>query len=871
MQEEQTGSGRLKIFFSYAPGTGKTQAMLAAARKEKERGADVVTGCLKEIPEMCGLSADPSAAGAKPEYCGLEWLPPRQIRYQGKDCQEFDPDRALERKPQILLLDDMAHINREGSRHARRYQDIGELLRAGICVYTTLNVQNLESLEDLVVSATRNPVKERIPDTLFDQADQVEFVDMEPEELLERMEKDGQGRDPGETPAFTLEKLAALREIALRRAADRIGKRTGEKKRIREHLLICLSGAPSNARVIRTAARMAEAFHGQLTALFVDNTQARGKEVMENLRLARKLGARIATVYGEDTALQIAEYAQISGVTKIVLGRSTRRGPSRQMVERLSQLAPDIDIYIIPDQNRGKEKKKTFSPRREKITGRDLLLALGIMAACTAVSFLFHVLSLKEANMELIYILGVLSVAVITGGKLYSLAVSLLAALMFNFFFTEPYFALSSVSGYVVTFLIMLASAIVCSTLTGRLKRQAVLSAQKAYRTGVLLETSRKLQGAGNEKEILEVAAAQMGKLLERTVVIYPADGKGMLGQMEIFPGKDRRNWTREEFLAEKEVAEWVFRNNRHAGALTQTFSDAVCLYLAVRSGEQALAVVGVFLKNSEPPADFEKELMVAILDECGLALEREKIRRDNQELEETARQEALRANLLRGISHDLRTPLTGISGNAGILMKNSGKLEEEKKQALYLAIYDDAMWLMRLVENLLSITRIENGSMRLNLQPAVLEEVIYEALEHLDRKASEHKISVHFPEEILVADMDAALIVQVVVNIVNNAVKYTPAGSEIRIEAQREGALLAVRISDDGPGIAAEDRERVFDMFYTAKDRQADGRRGLGLGLALCRSIVTAHGGTITAEECSPHGTCFLFTLHASEVAAYE
>lgn len=871
MQEEQTGSGRLKIFFSYAPGTGKTQAMLAAARKEKERGADVVIGCLKEIPEMCGPSADLSAAGTKPEYCGLEWLPPRQIRYQEKNCQEFDPDRALERKPQILLLDDMAHINREGSRHARRYQDIGELLRAGICVYTTLNVQNLESLEDLVFSATRNPVKERIPDTLFDQADQVEFVDTEPEELLDRMEKDGQGRDPGETPAFTLEKLAALREIALRRAADRIGKRTGEKKRIREHLLICLSGAPSNARVIRTAARMAEAFHGQLTALFVDNTQARGKEVMENLRLARKLGARIATVYGEDTALQIAEYAHISGVTKIVLGRSTRRGSSRQMVERLSQLAPDIDIYIIPDQNRGKEKKKTFSPRREKITGRDLLLALGIMAVCTAVNFLFHVLGLKEANMELIYILGVLSVAVITGGKLYSLAVSLLAALMFNFFFTEPYFALSSVSGYVVTFLIMLASAIVCSTLTGRLKRQAVLSAQKAYRTGVLLETSRKLQGAGNEKEILEVAAAQMGKLLERTVVIYPADGKGMLGQMEIFPGKDRRNWTREEFLAEKEVAEWVFRNNRHAGALTQTFSDAVCLYLAVRSGEQALAVVGVFLKNSEPPADFEKELMVAILDECGLALEREKIRRDNQELEETARQEALRANLLRGISHDLRTPLTGISGNAGILMKNSRKLEEEKKQALYLAIYDDAMWLMRLVENLLSITRIENGSMRLNLQPAVLEEVIYEALEHLDRKASEHEVSVHFPEEILVADMDAALIVQVVVNIVNNAVKYTPAGSEIRIEAQREGALLAVRISDDGPGIAAEDRERVFDMFYTAKDRQADGRRGLGLGLALCRSIVTAHGGTITAEECSPHGTCFLFTLHASEVAAYE
>ncbi len=859
MQEDQTEIGQLKIFFSYAPGTGKTQAMLAAARREQERGCDVVVGYLEEEEQR---------AAAVTEF-GMECLPVRRIRYQGNTDQEFDLDGALARRPQLLLVDQMAHANREGSRHLRRCQDIEELLRAGIHVYTTVDVQNLESLEDLVFSVTKRPVKEKVPDSVFDGADQVEFVDMEPEELLRKKAEEA---EPAGQTAFTKDELTSLREIAFRRAAERIGKHRGEKQKgIQEHLLICLSGAPSNAAVIRTAVRMAEAFHGKLTALFVDNRQARGEAVRENLRLARELGARIATVYGDDTALQIAEYAQISGVTKIVLGRSAKRWRSRQMVDRLSELAPDVDIYIIPDQHRAKERTRVLRPERERITLRDLAISLGIMAVCTVVSFFFSGMGFKESNLVLIYILGVLSVAVITGGKVYSLAVSLLVVLLFNFFFTEPYFSLFSAPGYLVTFVIMLAAAVVSSTLTGRVKKQAALSARKAYRTGTLLETSRKLQGAGNEKEILAVAAEQMGKLLERTIVIYPAGTGGGLGQMEIFPGKDRKSQIREELAGEQNVAEWVFRNNKHAGAMTQTFSEASCLYMAVRSRKQALAVVGIRMKDSDPPADFEKDLMVAILDECGLALEREKIRRANQELEETARQEALRANLLRAISHDLRTPLTSISGNAGILMEESRRLEEEKKQGLYLAIYDDAMWLMQLVENLLSITRIENGNMRLELRPAVLEEVLYEAMDHLDRRASEHTITTELPDEILVADMDSRLIGQVVINIVNNAVKYTPAGSHICVGAQREGRQITVRISDDGPGIEKEEKKRIFDMFYTAENRNADGRRGMGLGLALCRSIVNAHGGTISVEDCSPHGTCFLFTLHASEVAAYE
>ena len=839
---ELLGSGKLKIFFSYAPGTGKTRTMLTAAGEEQKRGVDVVVGYLEKYCD------------AEPPEDGLEYLPPRQIRYQGKAYQEFDLDAALERKPELILVDEMAHTNREGSRHLKRYQDIEELLRAGIHVYTTVNVQNLESLKDVVFSATENTVTERIPDIVFDRADQVEFVDMDPEDLLRRIES----KEVQTPPVFTLEKLNALREIAFRRAADCIGNRPGEKKqRVREHLLICLSGAPSNATVIRTAARMAEAFHGELTALYVENTQVRDDEIRENLRLARELGARIATVYGEDTALQIAEYAQISGVTKIVLGRSARRGHSRQMVDRLSELAPDIDIYIIPDQHRTMEKRKFLRLSPEKITFRETAVSLGMMAVCTIINFFFAGLGVEEANIILIYILGVLGVAVLTGGKLYSLAVSLLVVLLFNFFFTEPYYTLFSAPGYLVTFLIMLVAAIVSSTLTRRIKNQAILSARKAYRTGTLLETSRKLQRARSEREIFSVAAAQLGKLLERTIVI--------------FPGEDGERWTREDFLAEREIAEWVFRNNKHAGATTHTFSEARCLYLAVRGKDQPLAVAGIFLKDSDKPADFEKELMVAILDECGLALEIEQIWQAKQELEETARQETLRANLLRAISHDLRTPLTGISGNAGILLESSQKLGEEKKHALYLSIYDDAMWLMQLVENLLSITRIENGAMKLQLRPALLEEVIYDAMEHLDRKASEHEITVSLPEEILVADMDARLIVQVVINLMNNAVKYTPPGSKIQISAQREGSVLTVKVSDNGPGIPKEEQKRIFDMFYTRENKNADSRRGLGLGLSLCKSIVNAHGGTITAEDCQPHGTCFTFTLHASEVAAYE
>lgn len=879
-REEPEFSGKLKIFFGYAAGVGKTYAMLEAAHQARAAGVDVVAGYIEPHtrPETMAL------------LDGLEQLPFKTIPYKGMELRELDLDGALARHPQLLLVDELAHTNAQGCRHAKRYQDVQELLRAGISIYTTVNVQHLESLNDMVASITGVTVSERIPDSVFDSAAQVEVVDLEPADLLERLRAGKIYREAQVSQAmghfFTEKNLAALREVALRRTADRLERSTsgadGFKVKSGEHILICLSGAPSNAKVIRTAARMAEAFHGAFTALFVEtpefSSQSNGERagLRANLHLAEELGARITTVYGDDPAIQIAEYARVSGISKIVLGRSPgRRGfplPRKNLMDRLNELAPDLDIYIIPDQSVPNRRQKR-APRdlQERFSWADSLHMLSILTLCTAVGYLFRGLGFKPDNIIMVYILGVLGVSMVTTGRSYSLVSSLLSVLIFNFFFTYPYFSLMSDPSYIATFGIMFIVALLGSSLTTRIKRQAIQSANKAYRTEALLETSRKLQTAEGTEAILSVTATQLEKLLERDLLLYPIGEDGALAEAMRFPLIPNSDMAEYLTPAERAVAEWVQKNNKHAGATTGTLPSAKCLYMAVRGSERVLAVAGIAIGGGQKPDAFEKNLMLAILDECGLALEKERMVRAKQKVEETARQEALRANLLRAISHDLRTPLTSISGNAGILMENGAVLNDEKRQTLYAAIYDDAMWLINLVENLLSITRMENGSMKLNIQPELLEDVFTEALAHLDRNAAKHQVSVDLKDDLLMADMDARLIVQVVINIVNNAIKYTPEGSHILVLAKREGECVRVGIADDGPGIPEESKRKLFDMFYTADNARGDGRRGLGLGLSLCKSIVTAHGGTIAALDNHPHGTIFTFTLKASEVKPYE
>ncbi|WP_151734118.1 sensor histidine kinase ['Paenibacillus yunnanensis' Narsing Rao et al. 2020] len=878
--------GRLKIFFGYAAGVGKTYAMLSEAHTLQKDGTEVVAGYIEPHvrPETTALLE------------GLEQLPPFERAGKDNVQREFDLDGAIRRRPKLILLDELAHTNLPGCRHKKRYQDAEELLRAGIDVYTTVNVQHIESLKDVVASITGISVRERIPDSLFDSADQVELVDIEPAELIGRLHKGKIYREEQARKAlthfFVKDKLIALRELALRYTADRVGRIamhvTGNSLpggyNTKEHILVCLSSAASNRKVIRTAARMADAFHGNLTALYVENSQSREmyprlrNELRRNLRLAEQLGAQIATVYGDDIPLQIAEYARVSRVSKIVLGKSPSRRswlPSAHFVDKLAELAPNIDIHIIPDSDAApafiRRKPRLVEP--PKLTLAEGLKTLGILAACTAAGLWFRSLGIREANIITLYLLGVLLIATVTRGRLYSAAASILSVVVFNFLFTEPYYSLRAYdSGYPITFIVMLTASFLTGTLTKRVKDQARQSAQKAYRTEVLLETSRLLQQAKDIPSIMEETARQLTKLLERSVMIYNVAREG-LSAPQFYP-KDSTDSDPVSYTSpnERAVAEWVLRNNKRAGATTDTFSAAECLYHAVRSGDTVFAVAGVVIGSREEALDvFEKSLMIAMLDECALALEKEYLNEQQKRASLQIQQEQLRANLLRAISHDLRTPLTSISGNAGILISNSAALKEEQKRELYTDIYDDSMWLFNLVENLLSISRIDNETIQLQLQAELLEEVIAEALLHINRAGAEHVIRTELGDDLLMARMDPRLIIQVLINLVDNAIKYTQPGSHITLSARPEGGMIRVEVSDDGPGIAASAKEKLFEMFYTADNGRSDGRRGLGLGLFLCKTIVNAHGGVMTVRDNPPQGTVFSFTLQSEEVSMDE
>lgn len=875
--------GKLRIYLGYAAGVGKTCNMLNDAHEVQKDGVDVVAGYIEPHarPETMAL------------LDGLEILPTLEISHKGVMLKEFDLGCAIRRRPDLILVDELAHTNAEGCRHKKRYQDVEELLRTGIDVYTTINVQHIESLNDVVASITGISVRERIPDSVFDSTDQVELVDIEPDDLIDRLNKGKIYREEQAQRAlanfFTKEKLVALREIALRRTADRVNRAAVQDKEqiskseyyTNEHILICLSSSPSNAKVIRTGARMANAFHGAFTALFVETPESKEltdknkARLRENLRLAEQLGAQITTVYGDDVPGQIAEYTKTSRVSKIVVGRSNnKRGlfSKSYFVDKLTLLAPNLDIYIIPD------TLTTFSVKRSKhlhspeISLVDTAKSVGILIISTLIGFWFSFLGFSEVNIITVYILGVLLTAIATKGKIYSVVSSVFSVLVFNFFFTEPYFSLKAyVQGYPVTFLVMFLASFITSSLTKQIKEQATQSAQKAYRTEVLLETNRKLQMAKDKSEILSETAHQMVKLLDRTVIFYQVQ-QDMLSEPLVF-SKEETTAEIQDYISsdEQAVALWTYKNNKRAGATTDTLSTAKCLYLAVRGGDTVFAVAAIVMECKVPLDAFEKNLMIAILGDCALVLEKEQLNEKQKQISTQIQQEQLRANLLRAISHDLRTPLTSISGNAGILMGNSAVLSEMQKKGLYTDIYDDSMWLINLVENLLSITRIDNGTVNLNMQPELLEEVIAEALLHINRNSVEHRIETILDDELLMAKMDSRLIIQVLINIVDNAIKYTPYGSHIIISAKHEQHMVLVEISDDGPGISDEAKARLFDMFYTADNVRGDGRRGLGLGLSLCKSMIIAHGGTIYLKDNVPHGTVFCFTLQAEEVNYYE
>lgn len=604
-----------------------------------------------------------------------------------------------------------------------------------------------------------------------------------------------------------------------------------------EHILVGLSSAPSNARIIRTAATMAAAFGCKFTALFVRTPgyDAMSEENKERLRtnteLAKSLGATVETAFGDDVSYQIAEYARLSGITKIVVGRSaaTRKHPWSKptLTEKLTAIAPNLDIHIIPDASVDGSYKPKKAKRKVdlKTTCRDWALTLCILILATAISYGFSRVGFTEANIIAVYLLAALLTSMVTSTRSSYVLSAIGGVLVFNFFFTTPKFSLRVYEhGAPLTFLIMIVAALIVGTLTDRLKSQVKQSTQAAYRTNLLFETSQMLQKATSDDKIFQTVRTQVSKLLDRHASVLPG-----------VTASSRRN----------------------------------ALHYPIKVQDRVYGTV--IIEGSEPLEAFENSVLLSILGECALALENSRNAAEKEDAKLQAESEKLRATLLRSISHDLRTPLTAISGNASILLSDSENLDVDARKQMYGDIYDDSAWLHNLVENLLAVTKIEEGRMDLKTQPQLAEEIVSEAMQHISRKRSEHTITVTHEDDLLLAQCDARLIVQTIINLVDNAIKYTPVGSHIWVSTRWEESMAVFTVADDGPGIPDQEKKQIFQMFYTGTTAVADSRRSLGLGLSLCKSIVTAHGGTISVSDNQPVGTVFTFTIPAGEVEVHE
>ena len=654
-----------------------------------------------------------------------------------------------------------------------------------------------------------------------------------------------------------------------------------EMKRRKEHILVCLSSAPSNARIIHTASRMAAAFQGSMTALYVQTSDfsvmkpENRKRLDANTRLAKHLGATIETVHGDDVPFQIAEFARLFGVTKIVLGRSAAgrhrlfRKPT--LTDRLTAIAPNVDIHIIPDSaaNRPYHQRRAHE-RLPAFSAIDALKSILVLTLVTLVNVVLFGMGFTDANIIMVYILGVLAVAVITAHQVYSVAAAALSVILFNYIFTEPRFSLHSFdAGYPITFAVMFLAAYITGSLADRLKKNARQAAQAAYRTRILFDTDQLLNRAENRDGIIAILAGQLIKLLNRDIVIYPMIN-GELAEPVSFPADGQE--LKQPMLThdERVIAEWVAQYNRHAGATTDVFPDSPCQYLAIRINRRVYGVVGIAMQN-ESLDSFENSVLLSVLGEGALALENEKNAREKEEAAILAKNEQLRANLLRAISHDLRTPLTSISGNASILLCGEEAIDEPVRRQLYRNIQDESMWLINMVENLLSVTRIEDGRMNLNPSTELIDEIIDEALRHVSRRSLDYRLTVKKEKDYTLVHADAKLIVQVLLNLIDNAIKYTPQGSEILISVSERDGMAHISVADQGPGIPDDAKEKVFEMFYTGTPHASDSRRSLGLGLSLCRSIISAHGGSISVRDNHPSGAIFEFTLRSEEVLIHE
>lgn len=879
-EEGKAMRGKLKIFFGYAAGVGKTYAMLREAHDMKGLGKDVVIGYIEPHARTETMSLTK----------GIEKIPIKTVEYKNITLNEFDLDKALMRKPEIILVDELAHTNANGQRNKKRWQDIEELLEAGIDVYTSLNVQHIESLNDVVATITKISVRETIPDKVFDEADKVEIIDIEPDELLKRF-TDGKIYKREQVKRafqnfFRKNNLYALREIALRRIADRVNSEVESarlsQREIRvmptsDQVLACISSSPSSARIIRTAARMAEVYHSKWTALYVENTKSLGlskadkERLNENFNLAEQLGGEVVTIYGDNVVEQIIKYAEFRNITKIIIGKNHKNTTklfhfyAKDIVDKLMECNAYIDVYAIPNassENKKREVKQDLKQKFSRFTLIDILKAIIIMAVATAIAKIFDFIGFTEANVIMVFILGVIIVYMTTKGYIMGIAASIVGVLLFNYFFTAPRYSFQFYDkNYLATFPIMLIVAFIVGTLTNKIQMEALNSSTREKRTQTLYRVSAKLLSAVGASEVVSIGIKYISRLVGRTIVCYLVREDKLIDAPFIYNADKKK---KDDTLLSKDenaVAYWGFLNQKECGSGTDTFYRAKGYYFPIRIKGKVLGIIGVSCTEGFLSPE-QKFIVETVTSQIAIALDREILSNQEEASKMEIERERLRSNLLRSISHDLRSPLAGIKGAISTILENGEYISEQTKNELLNGIYDDTEWLIRLVENLLSMTKFDEGKMEIKKEIELVEEVISEAVHRSSKYFKEHKIKISIPEKVIMVPMDGSLIEQVIINLLDNAVKFSEKGSVIEIKVCENKSDVIFQVIDNGAGISEDILPNIFERFFTNGSKISDSRRGVGLGLSICKSIVEAHGGKISAANREEGGAIFSFNI---------
>ncbi len=868
-EESRQARGKLKVFFGATAGVGKTYAMLEAAHEQSDGGVDVVVGWAETHRR-----AETDAL-----LKGLEILPPRIEEYRGATLREFDLDAAIARRPQLILMDELAHTNAPGSRHPKRWQDVLELLSAGISVYTTINVQHLESLNDVVAQITGIRIDETVPDSVLERADDVELIDLPPDDLLQRL-KDGKVYIPERVQRaienfFRKGNLIALRELALRRTAEWVDQQMDIYRRdhavartwpAAETIMVCVNMKPRGPRLVRAARRMATGLHAKWLAVYVQTPRhlsladADRDRVNQTLRLAEQLGAATAILSGAQVAQEILTYARTRNVTKIIVGKPVRARWREwvfgSVVAELVRNSGEIDIYVITGEA-GKSRHMIRPAFKRTSTWLSYLLVTAEVALCTVAAWLiFPYFGL--ANLIMIYLLGVVFIAA-RYGRGPSILASILSVAAFDFFFVSPHFTfhLTSVQ-YLLTLAVMLIVALVISGFTVRTRQQAELARQNERRTAVLYALSRDLATQRGLENLVRVSLQHVREIFGGQAAMFIADADAQLAlhrDAQVFFDFDPK---------EAGIVQWVFEHGERAGMGSNTLPGASAFYFPLTGLKAAIGVLAIRPAQKGRLLDPDQlHLLEMLSNQIALAVARALSAAEAQKASILVETERIRNAILSAVSHDLRTPLATITGASSSLLEGKETLSPAARQELTQSISDEANRLERLVRNLLEMMRLEAGAVQLQKEWHPFEKVVGATLSRLERRLAGHTVETRFPENLPLIRLDSVFIEQVLMNLLENALKYAPPSTPIELSASISDRSFLFEIADRGPGLPPGDEQRIFDKFYRGGQAREG---GVGLGLTVCRGIIEAHGGRIWAEHRPGGGAIFRFTLPLEE-----